>query len=203
MSARLETEVPVMHRVAVITGASRGIGAATALVLAKRGFRVVVKYRASARQAEEVVAAISEAGCEAVAIRADVTVPGEVAAMADETEKPWGRVDVLVHNAPHDLTHNALVEMCRPPRCAELQRGQRPQFGRRRRLVAKSPRRLKRPAASAHRSCASVGFCAGAPRRTTAPGRGCGSRECRPSRARGAAEPPLRWERLVCCRGCL
>ena len=95
-----------MRRVAVITGASRGIGAATALVLAKRGFRVVVNYRASARQAEEVVAAISEAGCEAVAIRADVTAPGEVAAMADETEKRWGRVDVLVHNAliPFDVT---------------------------------------------------------------------------------------------------
>ena len=47
-----------MRRVAVITGASRGIGAATALVLAERGFRVVVNYRASAQQAEEVVAAI-------------------------------------------------------------------------------------------------------------------------------------------------
>ena len=95
-----------MRRVAVITGASRGIGAATALVLAKRGFRVVVNYRASGQQAEEVVAAIREAGGEAVAIRADVTAPGEVAAMADETEKRWGRVDVLVHNAliPFDVT---------------------------------------------------------------------------------------------------
>ena len=67
---------------------------------------MVVNYRASARQAEDVVAAISEAGCEAVAIRADVTAPGEVAAMADETEKRWGRVDVLVHNAliPFDVT---------------------------------------------------------------------------------------------------
>ena len=69
-----------MRRVAVITGASRGIGAATALVLAERGFRVVVNYRASAPQAEEVVAAISAAGGEAVAIQADVTAPGDVAA---------------------------------------------------------------------------------------------------------------------------
>ena len=45
-----------MRRVAVITGASRGIGAATALVLAERGFRVVVNYRSSAEQADEVVA---------------------------------------------------------------------------------------------------------------------------------------------------
>jgi len=90
----------------VITGASRGIGAATALVLAKRGFRVVVNYRASAQQAEEVVAAIGEVGGEAVAIRADVTTPADVAAMADETEQRWGRVDVLVHNAliPFDVT---------------------------------------------------------------------------------------------------
>ena len=94
-----------MRRVAVITEASRGIGAATALVLAK-GFRVVVNYRASAQQAEEVVAAIGEVGGEAVAIRADVTTPADVAAMADETEQRWGRVDVLVHNAliPFDVT---------------------------------------------------------------------------------------------------
>ena len=95
-----------MRRVAVITGASRGIGAATASVLAKRGFRVVVNYRSSAQQADEVVAAITEAGGEAVAIRADVTAPGDVAAMADQTEQRWGRVDVLVHNAliPFDIT---------------------------------------------------------------------------------------------------
>ncbi|HUB32862.1 MAG TPA: SDR family oxidoreductase [Bryobacteraceae bacterium] len=95
-----------MRRVAVITGASRGVGAATASLLAKQGFRVVVNYHASAQQAEEVVAAIGKAGGEAVAIRADVTAPGDVAAMADETEKRWGRVDVLVHNAliPFDVT---------------------------------------------------------------------------------------------------
>jgi 3-oxoacyl-[acyl-carrier protein] reductase len=95
-----------MGRVALITGAGRGIGAATALVLAEQGFRVVVNHRASAPQADEVVAAISAAGGEAVAIRADVTAPGDVAAMADETEQRWGRVDVLVHNAliPFDVT---------------------------------------------------------------------------------------------------
>ena len=67
--------------VAMITGASRGIGAATALVLAQRGFRVVVNHRASAPEAEQVVAAIGAAGEEAVAIRADVTVPGDVAVL--------------------------------------------------------------------------------------------------------------------------
>jgi NAD(P)-dependent dehydrogenase (short-subunit alcohol dehydrogenase family) len=95
-----------MRRVAVITGASRGIGAATASVLAERGFRVVVNYRASARQAEEVVAAISAAGGEAVAIQADVTAAADVGAMVNEAEQRWGRVDVLVHNAliPFNVT---------------------------------------------------------------------------------------------------
>ena len=88
-----------MARVAIITGASRGIGAATALVLAKRGCRVVVNYRASAPEAEGVVAAIAAAGGEAVAIKADVTVPGDVAAMVEETARRWGGTDVLVHNA--------------------------------------------------------------------------------------------------------
>jgi len=95
-----------MSRVAVITGASRGVGAATALVLAEQGFRVVVNYRASADQADEVVQSVTAAGGEAVAIRADVTVPDDVATMVNETERRWGRVDVLVHNAliPFDVT---------------------------------------------------------------------------------------------------
>ncbi|WP_244897483.1 SDR family NAD(P)-dependent oxidoreductase [Mycobacterium alsense] len=88
-----------MPPVAMITGASRGIGAATARVLAGRGFRVAVNYRASAPEAEEVVAAITSAGGDAVAIRADVTVPEEIAAMADDIAQRWGGVDVLVHNA--------------------------------------------------------------------------------------------------------
>ncbi len=95
-----------MSRVAVITGASRGIGAATAQVLAQQGFRVVVNYRSSAQEADEVVAAVTAAGGQAVAIRADVTAPDDVAAMVDETIGRWGRVDVLVHNAliPYDVT---------------------------------------------------------------------------------------------------
>ncbi len=100
-----------MNRVAVITGASRGIGAATARELAERGYRVVVNHRDSAAQAEEVVAAISATGGEAVAIRADVTSLDDVTALFDETEQRWGRVDVLVHNAliPFDVTSFADV----------------------------------------------------------------------------------------------
>lgn len=95
-----------MSQVAVITGASRGIGAATALVLAEQGFKVVVNYRSSSEQAHDVVRAATTAGGEAVAIRADVTEADDVAAMVGEAEQRWGRVDVLVHNAliPFDVT---------------------------------------------------------------------------------------------------
>jgi NAD(P)-dependent dehydrogenase (short-subunit alcohol dehydrogenase family) len=96
----------MVRRVAIVTGGSREIGAATALVLAERGFRVVVNNRSSAEQADEVVQAATAAGGEAVAIRADVTAADGVAAMAGETGQLWGRVDVLVHNAliPFDVT---------------------------------------------------------------------------------------------------
>ena len=88
-----------MERVALITGASRGIGAATALVLAEHGYKVAVNHRASGPAAEEIVATIAKSGGEAVVIKADVTVPNDVTAMVDEINKRWGRIDVLVHNA--------------------------------------------------------------------------------------------------------
>ena len=95
-----------MDRVAVITGASRGIGAAAAQLLAQRKYRVAVNYRSSADEANEVVGAITAAGGEAWAIPADVTDPDDVTSLFSETERRWGRVDVLVHNAliPYDVT---------------------------------------------------------------------------------------------------
>jgi NAD(P)-dependent dehydrogenase (short-subunit alcohol dehydrogenase family) len=100
-----------MARVALITGASRGIGAATALVLAKQGYRVVVNYRASARQAEEIVATIAAAGGEAVAMKADVTLPDDVAAMIDEIDRRWGGTDVLVHSALMPFAITSFAEL--------------------------------------------------------------------------------------------
>ena len=100
-----------MVRVALITGASRGIGAATALVLAKHGYRVVVNHRASAPQAQEVVAIISAAGGEAMAIKADVTVPDDVTAMVAEIDQRWGGTDVLVHNAMTPFAITSFAEL--------------------------------------------------------------------------------------------
>ncbi len=99
-------EKPLTGRVALVTGGSRGIGAATSSVLAARGFRVVVNYHASAPEAEGVVAAISAAGGEAVAIQADVTAADDVAGLVGKIEQRWGGVDVLVHNAliPYAIT---------------------------------------------------------------------------------------------------
>jgi 3-oxoacyl-[acyl-carrier protein] reductase len=100
-----------MGRVALVTGASRGIGAAIALVLAEHEHRVVVNHRASAQKAEEVVASIAAAGGEAMAIKADVTVPDDVTAMVAAIEKRWGGTDVLVHNA---MTPFAITSFAEP-----------------------------------------------------------------------------------------
>lgn len=86
-------------RVALVTGASSGIGAATARLLAARGMRVVVNYLTSADAAKQVVADIQAAGGEAVAVQADMREPASVQGLVDEVAKAWGGIDVLVHNA--------------------------------------------------------------------------------------------------------
>lgn len=86
-------------RVAIVTGASRGIGAAVAGRLARDGFAVVVNYVGREAEAREVVRAIADCGGRAVAVRADVSDPAAVRTLFDETEHTFGRVDVLINNA--------------------------------------------------------------------------------------------------------
>ncbi len=86
-------------QVALVTGASRGIGAAIARRLAADGAAVAVNYHTHRAQADDVVAAIEAAGGRAVALGADVADPAEIARLFDATERHLGRVDILVNNA--------------------------------------------------------------------------------------------------------
>jgi len=87
------------RQVAIVTGASRGIGAAIARRLAEDGYRIVVNYASNAAEAEKVVGALREAGHGAIAVKADVSQADEVRALFDAAEREFGRVDVLVNNA--------------------------------------------------------------------------------------------------------
>jgi 3-oxoacyl-[acyl-carrier protein] reductase len=86
-------------RVALITGASRGIGAAVAQLLASRGMRVVINYHSSREEADDVVASINSAGGRAMAAQADVRDAAAVLGMVEQVRTAIGDVEVLVHNA--------------------------------------------------------------------------------------------------------
>ncbi len=94
-------------RVALVTGASRGIGAETARLLARAGSRVVVNYRDKARRAEQVVQDIAADGGVAVAVQADLTDGVQLDAMFDRVRADYGRVDVLVLNASGGMERDA------------------------------------------------------------------------------------------------
>ena len=89
----------LMGKVALVTGASRGLGKAIALQLAKEGAQVVVNYAKSAEKAREVVATIQSAGGNALTMQADVSNFEEVEKMVDAIYEKFGRIDILVNNA--------------------------------------------------------------------------------------------------------
>ncbi|GAA1680424.1 short-chain dehydrogenase [Mycolicibacterium murale] len=91
------------RRVALITGATRGIGAATALLLGRRGYRVAVHHDRSAAEADHIASRIADYGGDALTVSADLAVPDEVSAMVETIARRWDAVEVLVHAArlPH------------------------------------------------------------------------------------------------------
>ncbi len=88
-----------MSKVAIVTGASRGIGAAIAKRLAAEGINVVVNYSSRPVEAEQVVRDIVRAGGKAYAVLADISDPVAVEALFDQAEEKYGGIDILVNNA--------------------------------------------------------------------------------------------------------
>lgn len=85
--------------VALVTGASRGIGKATAILLAQSGYKVIVNYQRNKQAADEVISTIHAAGGEAIAIKADIADELQVMAMFVEIDNAFGPVTALVNNA--------------------------------------------------------------------------------------------------------
>lgn len=107
-----DTSGRLHQRVAIITGASRGIGRAVALALAAEGANIVVNYASSNDAAQQVVTAITDAGGNAIALQADVSKSEQVDALINETLAKFGRIDVLVNNA--GITRDTLLLRMKP-----------------------------------------------------------------------------------------
>ncbi len=91
--------IKLKNKVTLITGASRGIGAAAAVMFAKAGSHVIINYRADEKAAEQIRRQCLEYGVKATLAKADISNRSEVDTMVDKTIKEFGRIDVLVNNA--------------------------------------------------------------------------------------------------------
>jgi glucose 1-dehydrogenase len=110
MQRKSMSDVDLKGRVAIVTGASLGIGRATALALGRAGAKVVVNYRSHADRAQEVVGAIGKMGSQAIAVQADVADLEAVEGLVAHGVKQFGRVDIAVSNAAYsdrDLFYEA------------------------------------------------------------------------------------------------
>lgn len=102
---------PLADKVALVTGASRGIGAAAAIRLAQGGASVVVNYHENKDAAEKVLAGVQNAGAKGMIFQADVTQKSQVESMIHATEGQFGGIDVLVNNAYFPFRVSPLHEM--------------------------------------------------------------------------------------------
>lgn len=108
----VDNQIPLTEQVAVVTGASRGIGRAVALGLAAAGLKVVVNYARSSTAADEVVNIIREQGGEAIAVQGDVSQADDVDNLIKTALDKFGRIDVLVNNA--GITRDTLLMRMKP-----------------------------------------------------------------------------------------
>lgn len=110
-----------MAKIALVTGGSRGIGAAACRLLARDGWDIAVNYRSDAPAAEAVVSEVTKAGCRAIAVQGDVGSEADVIALFETTERALGPVDGLVNSAGvigprgrvEDLTVDAIEALLR------------------------------------------------------------------------------------------
>ncbi|HEX5611512.1 MAG TPA: SDR family NAD(P)-dependent oxidoreductase [Burkholderiales bacterium] len=87
------------RKTALITGSATGVGAATALLMAQRGFDVLINYSKSEREAKDTERACREAGADSLCVRADVAEDADCRALVRAAAERWGRIDALVNNA--------------------------------------------------------------------------------------------------------
>ncbi|MFY7804440.1 MAG: 3-oxoacyl-[acyl-carrier-protein] reductase [Limnoraphis robusta] len=107
-----ETLQHLKEQVAIITGASRGIGRAIAIALASEGANIVVNYASSSGAADELVSEITNSGGNAIALQADVSQADQVDTLISSVMEKWGRIDILVNNA--GITRDTLLLRMKP-----------------------------------------------------------------------------------------
>ncbi|WP_193163849.1 SDR family oxidoreductase [Microbulbifer hainanensis] len=100
-----------MRKIALITGGSRGIGAATARLLAARGYDLCISYREREDTARALLAELRDSGAEAIAVRADISVEANVEALFAAADRQFGRLDALVNNAGMLLAQTRAEQM--------------------------------------------------------------------------------------------
>lgn len=112
MEALPENTQRLRDMVAIVTGASRGIGRAIALSLSAQGAKVAINYASASTAAQEVVSEITDKGGSAIAIQADVSEKDQVEALINAVMEKWNRIDILINNA--GITRDTLLLRMKP-----------------------------------------------------------------------------------------